>query len=1444
LINTTSLIFSATVLLFALQNSSGQVHSATSAHTTYTGTSMTGYQGWFGTPGDGGTNNWRHYNGKNGFKPGSASIEYWPDMREADEDEKYLTSFTKSDGSPCYVFSSVHPKTVGRHFQWMKEYGIDGAFMQRFRSDWGLKPTMNKILGNALAAAREHDRAISLMYDIGANIHVDGVPNDALRTLEVNKIFGDWKELIDELGLTTGGDDQPYLYHDGKPLIVLWGVGFTHRHNTTGLDMQYWVELVDSLQNSPDYGGCAIMLGVPTNWRQGGSDCVSGSEHTKMIELIKRIEIVQPWHTSRFSRDQMNYKFKNLVSTDVNWCKTNGVAYTPTVSPGIREKILHGNGYEKYREGGYYFWDMARAAIEAGSEMLYLGMFDEVDEGTQYHKIDNNPPFYSSSLDFATYGSLPEDHYLWLAGEATRALRGEFTMGAAYRARADDADFASVLAFNDLGSDYEMSLLTPAAGRKLYYADPYKVPDGAPTQGTVRDTSIFANELSDQAVTFSENQRGLFIRFVEVDEISDEIISYKAVVATHGYATVPYMTSFEEGSIDFGYWTINPGPGVGRVKIIDTHEPRTGKYHLGIDVSEDGAFYTSSADLHLNLGGILTDLMLEFSFKPFGSEENPEDGLFFSDDGGINFFKVCGFQGLIGAYTDTVLNLTQVAASLGLQHSEKFVIRFQHRDEQAIPNAGLALDDVRILHSDEKSGYAQFVEMEESTQGAWMGIYGEDGYFIVEKEDALPEYASISWDARSKSIIWEDSTSDIRGLQFKPDTSILSAQYADTTDHPWWFSVDVGEQEHNVSLYFLDGDSLNRSFIVSVSDQANGDRYDVQTLRDIGGGVWYTWKVRGKVRFMMDLLEGPNAVVSGIFFSPSTPSEIEVSHHLSFDGEDDYVDCGRNDALLISSSEITLEAWFKLEGTKGAIYQSTILAMDHGESGNDVGYFLRANGDGQIEWGFGDGSWHQVQSEDGVQLFEPFTWNHVAGVYDGSHQKIYLNGNLVSSTEAFSATVEPTPEESLFIGSAPGFSGRVIKAGLTEVRIWNVARSDAEIMEFATKRITGSETGLAGYWSMDEGQGQSIADLSQNGSEGILGGSLEVSLLDPVWSREKIVRFVDILEDFNGSFEDDFTSWRFYEVPDALGSTREIIQGDVVHGANAARVSYVEPTEGLGDRSLDNWDSNMPLVPGEEYESKFWAKTDQPGEGVLRVTYGFFDEDRAVVGESGLAFQLTDEYEEYAFDFIPPEGTAKGWLAFRWKDEVEDGFLPGVVYMDHVQLWTLENKQVETIDISTDADTIDIGELIRLNATVLPEDATDIGIFWSLSSSLDSSIVSIDSRGFVNGLAKGAATAIASAIDGSGVKGVFDIHVRGPLGEKVLSPMQLSLYPNPTSGALNIVCDQGQCNYSIWTILGQEIQKGEFYGRTSLHLESLESGLYFIEIETDKVRAIRRFIKQ
>ena len=66
--------------------------------------------------------------------------------------------------------------------------------------------------------------------------------------------------------------------------------------------------------------------------------------------------------------------------------------------------------------------------------MVYVAMFDEVDEGTAIFKCTNNPPI-GEGARFTSYEGLPSDHYLWLSGMGARLIRGELPEDAAMPAR-------------------------------------------------------------------------------------------------------------------------------------------------------------------------------------------------------------------------------------------------------------------------------------------------------------------------------------------------------------------------------------------------------------------------------------------------------------------------------------------------------------------------------------------------------------------------------------------------------------------------------------------------------------------------------------------------------------------------------------------------------------------------------------------------------------------------------------------------------------------------------------------------------------------------------------------------------------------------------------------------------------------------------------------------
>ena len=90
-------------------------------------------------------------------------------------------------------------------------------------------------------------------------------------------------------------------------------------------------------------------------------------------------------------------------------------------------------------------------------------------------------------------------------------------------------------------------------------------------------------------------------------------------------------------------------------------------------------------------------------------------------------------------------------------------------------------------------------------------------------------------------------------------------------------------------------------------------------------------------------------------------------------------------------------------------------------------------------------------------------WAHVAGTYDGSSLRLYVNGELAAEVP-FSVNIG-AGNAGLYIGGHwTGFFNGVID----EVRLWNVCRTQNEIRTAMNTVLTGNETGLAGYWPLDE----------------------------------------------------------------------------------------------------------------------------------------------------------------------------------------------------------------------------------------------------------------------------------------------------------------------------------------------------------------------------------------
>ena len=407
----------------SIQFNAQNKHGKSGKFPSYKGLVMAGYQGWFRAPGDGSGSEWGHYGKSGKFDKDHNTIDFWPDVSEYEK--TYETKFKFPDGKRARVFSSLDKSTTDLHFKWMKDYGIDGVFMQRF---YGVARKYNEtnkssdiILKNAVLAAEKNDRAIAVMYDL-SGLKAKGE--------DCSAIIEDWKILVDRLKVT---NSENYLRHNGKPLVTLWGLGFPDRpYNIREIAVN---QLIDFLKNDPEYGGCSVMLGVPTYFRELNKDCLPDPY---LHEIIRSADIVLPWMVQRFTPllHQDEIRYRDHVIEDIKWCKENKVDYVPLVYAGFSWHNLSksNRGLARHttygaipRLGGAFYWDLIHSAISAGADMLYVGMFDEVDEGTAIIPILDNPP-NDDDVHFVGNDGVKPDHYLFLTGKAAQMLRKEIKL--------------------------------------------------------------------------------------------------------------------------------------------------------------------------------------------------------------------------------------------------------------------------------------------------------------------------------------------------------------------------------------------------------------------------------------------------------------------------------------------------------------------------------------------------------------------------------------------------------------------------------------------------------------------------------------------------------------------------------------------------------------------------------------------------------------------------------------------------------------------------------------------------------------------------------------------------------------------------------------------------------------------------------------------------------
>ena len=381
---------------------------------TIIGKGVAGYQSWFhAMPA---SENWGHWaRGWGQTPPGknNVNVEMWPHTADytANGATLYSTNFANlGNGSPSVLFNSRDREVIFTHFQWMRDYGIDAAAVQRFYGDW---PSGNTTARTHLMDIQDAAEAVGVasfyvMYDLSGWFN-GSKSTDAIKTEWINNIEGK--------GIASS---PSYAHAEGKPVVCIWGLGPASENN--------WVpdadakELAEWFRNR-GYFVIGGSVDNPNSWNG------QSQEHR---EAYAAFDMLMPWPVGRYgdtlgsTNGWMSSNFPALKT----FCDNNPRSWADNQPIRIMGGIYTGGGWTNLgnpgdpnqppKDAGQPMWNQISLLLNNHKpDTFYICMFDEYDEstaimkaGSDYFDIPTDQWFLTLSTDGWW---LSNDYYLRVA---------------------------------------------------------------------------------------------------------------------------------------------------------------------------------------------------------------------------------------------------------------------------------------------------------------------------------------------------------------------------------------------------------------------------------------------------------------------------------------------------------------------------------------------------------------------------------------------------------------------------------------------------------------------------------------------------------------------------------------------------------------------------------------------------------------------------------------------------------------------------------------------------------------------------------------------------------------------------------------------------------------------------------------------------------------------
>jgi hypothetical protein len=561
-----------------------------------------------------------------------------------------------------------------------------------------------------------------------------------------------------------------------------------------------------------------------------------------------------------------------------------------------------------------------------------------------------------------------------------------------------------------------------------------------------------------------------------------------------------------------------------------------------------------------------------------------------------------------------------------------------------------------------------------------------------------------------------------------------------------------------------------------------------------------------------------------LFFTITTIFANAQNTALNFDGTNDYVNLGANVADNIRS----IECWFKPTTTITSLAdaQGLVYRWNGGTPANqnNVGLFIGASN-------IGDNGKVVFQRNINTTVYKVVSdastwtagvWYHVAGVIDPVNgMELYIDGVKQQDTNSSSVT-SSSNNDILVMGRWGSSSNRYFNGSIDEVRVWNRAISSSEINTNKCTTIDPTtQTGLAGYWRLDEGTGSIANGMNTPPTNGAISGATWTTGSPCIVNIDQntVLNFdgTNDYVDLGANVADNIRSIECWFKPTTSITSLSDAQGLVYRWnggspSNQNNVGLFIGASNIGDNGKVVFQRNMnTTVYKVVSDASTWTA------GVWYHVAGVIDP------VNGMELYINGVKQQDTNSSSTASSSNNDILAIgRWGSSSNRYFNGSI---DEVRVW---DRAISQSEINTNkCDTIN------------PSIQTNLKGYWRLNDGIG--LIANDLSGTPNnGSISGAIWEVDSLLCISMV-GINEI--------TTAKTTTLHIYPNPTSNWLNVELSIENSNIitlEVVSITGQVLSAKTTEGNTtSINVTSLPSGVYFIRAWQDNMLVdTQKFIKR